>query len=122
MSRPSPGKRPKILWASPEFEFLCSGTRKIIQYFQKSKLVLKMTYDGHTGVSSVGQTGQKKQRQTILAKLDFWMFFSVDNTWSDAPSRGKSKKQQAIEMSPLKPYEPQSSRRSCPSTQERSGK
>ena len=23
-------------------------------------------------------------------KLDFWMFFSVENTSSDAPSRGKS--------------------------------
>ena len=70
----------------------------------------------------LGKQDKKKQRQTILAKLDFWMFFSVDNTWSDAPSRGKSEKQQAIEMSPLKPYQPQSSRRSCPSTQERSEK
>ena len=52
----------------PESEFLCSGTRKIIQYFQKGKFVLKMTYDRQAGVSSVGQIGQRKQRQTIFAK------------------------------------------------------
>jgi len=38
-------------------KFLYSGTRKIIQYFQKSNLVLKLTY---ASVSSVGETGQKK--------------------------------------------------------------
>ena len=27
-----------------------------------------MTYDGQAGVSSVGQTGQRKQRETIFAK------------------------------------------------------
>ena len=27
-----------------------------------------MTYDEHAGVSSDGQTGQRKQRQTIFAK------------------------------------------------------
>ena len=60
MSRPSPGKRPKILGPSPESEFLCSGTRKIIQYFQKSHLVLKLTYDGHANVSSVGKQDKRK--------------------------------------------------------------
>ena len=52
MSWPFPGKRPKILCPSPESEFLCSGTRKIIEYFQKSHLVLFRE-----------------------KKLDFWMFF-----------------------------------------------
>ena len=60
MSRPSPGKRPKILGPSPESEFSCSGARKIIQYFQKSHLVLKMTYDGHASVSSVNKEDKRK--------------------------------------------------------------
>ena len=34
----------------------------------KKQTVLKMTYDGQAGVSSVGQTGQRKQRETIFAK------------------------------------------------------
>ena len=41
-------------------EFSYGGTRKIFQNFQKSKLILKLTYDEHASVSSVGQTGQKK--------------------------------------------------------------
>ena len=60
MSRPSPGKRPKILGPSPESEFLCCGTRKIIQYFQKSHLLLKLTYDGHASVSSVAKQDKRK--------------------------------------------------------------
>ena len=70
MSRPSPGKRPKILGPSPVSEFLCSGTRKIIQYFQKSKLVPKMTYDGQAGVFSVG-TKETKTNNFREEKLDF---------------------------------------------------
>ena len=34
----------------------------------KKQTVLKMTHDGQAGVSSVGQTGQSKQRETIFAK------------------------------------------------------
>ena len=46
--------------------FLYSGTGKIIQYFQKSKLVLKLTNDEHASVFVVvvvvvvGKTEQKK--------------------------------------------------------------
>ena len=60
MFQPSPGKHPKILGPSLESEFLCSGTRKIIGYFQKSKLVLKLTYDGHASVSAVGKQDKRK--------------------------------------------------------------
>ena len=48
-----------------------------------------MTYDGQAGVFSVG-TKETKTNNFREKKLDFWMFFSMENTSIDAPSRGKS--------------------------------
>ena len=62
-------------WINDKTHFLYSGTRKIIQYFQKTKLVLKLTYDEHASVFFFCCCWEKKAKESFWFQWDNNSFF-----------------------------------------------